>query len=95
MVLLYAAEWDSEESARQYFAAYREILRKKWKKMTVDIESADAVTGTGDDGRFELRRKGAIVTSVEGRCRTGGTVRGRFRRALALGRTLGCATLTL
>ena len=34
--------------------------------MTVDAETADRIAGTGDDGRFELRRTGAIVTSVEG-----------------------------
>ena len=28
--------------------------------------ATDLVTGTGDDGRFELRRTGAVVTSVEG-----------------------------
>jgi hypothetical protein len=66
VVLLYAAEWDSEESARRYFAAYRGALEKKWKKMSVASETADFVTGSGDDGRFELRRQGAIVTSVEG-----------------------------
>jgi hypothetical protein len=65
-VLLYAVEWDSEESGRRYFAAYREALEKKWKKMSVASETADFVTGSGDDGRFELRLKGAIVTSVEG-----------------------------
>ena len=41
-------------------------MRKKWKNMTVASEAADSLTGTGDDGRFELHRKGAIVTSVEG-----------------------------
>jgi hypothetical protein len=66
VVLLYAAEWDSEESASRYCAAYREVLEKKWKKMSVASETADSVTGSGDDGRFDLRRKGAIVTSVEG-----------------------------
>jgi len=65
-VLLYAVEWDSEDSARQYFAAYREILQKKWKRLSVDAESADEVTGTGDEGRFELRRAGKVITSVEG-----------------------------
>ncbi len=65
-VLLYAVEWDSEESASQYFAAYREILQKKWKNVSVNSESADGVTGTGDDGRFELRRAGTMVTSMEG-----------------------------
>jgi hypothetical protein len=66
IVLLYAVEWDSEDAGRQYFAAYRAQLAKKWKQMTVATETADAVTGTGDDGRFELRRKGAVVTSMEG-----------------------------
>ena len=28
--------------------------------------TADSADGTGDDGRFELRREGATVTSVEG-----------------------------
>ena len=66
VVLLYVAEWDSEDAARQYFAAYRWQLAKKWKQMTVAAETGDAVTGTGDDGRFEVRRKGALVTSMEG-----------------------------
>ena len=66
VVLLYAVEWDSVDAARQYFAAYRAQLSKKWKQMTVATESDDAVTGAGDDGRFELRRKGAVVTSMEG-----------------------------
>jgi hypothetical protein len=65
-VLLYAVEWDSEESARRYFAFYKEALGKKWKKLTVRAETADSADGTGDDGRFELRRDGATVTSVEG-----------------------------
>ena len=66
VVLLYASEWDSEDAARQFFAAYQEILRKKWKKITFSPESPDAVTGVGDNGRFDLRRKGTLVTSVEG-----------------------------
>jgi hypothetical protein len=66
VVLLYAVEWDGEEAAIEYFAAYREALAKKWKKMTVATATENAVTGTGDDGRFVLERKGASVTSVEG-----------------------------
>jgi hypothetical protein len=65
-VLLYAVEWDSEEMARGYFDAYRQALSKKWKKMRIASEMPDCLTGTGDDGRFELRRKGAVVTSMEG-----------------------------
>lgn len=65
-VLLYAAEWDSEDAARDYFDAYRQAMAKKWKKMEITAETPDTLTGTGDDGRFELRRKGAVVTSMEG-----------------------------
>jgi len=66
IVLLYAVQWDSPEVARRYFAAYRQVLAKKWKKLTVSSETADAVTGTGDDGGFELRCQGTTVTSTEG-----------------------------
>ncbi len=66
VVLLYAVEWDSDDSARQYFAAYREILGKKWKAISVTTDTGDSVTGLGDDGAFELRRDGPIVTCVEG-----------------------------
>jgi hypothetical protein len=66
VALLYASEWDTDEAARQYFAVYRVSMQKKWKKMTVATDSRDALAGEGDDGRFELRRAGAVVTSVEG-----------------------------
>lgn len=66
VVLLYAAQWDSPEIAGRYFQTYQQVLAKKWKKMKITSETADAVTGTGDDGRFELRCKGPLVTSVEG-----------------------------
>ena len=66
VVLLYATEWDSEQSARLYFEAYRGAMAKKWKKMEVAEETADLVRGSGDDGRFVLTRKGPVVTSVEG-----------------------------
>jgi hypothetical protein len=66
VVLLYAVEWDSPEIARAYFQAYRQALQKKWKQMRIASEAPDLLTGTGDDGRFELRCQGAIVTSMEG-----------------------------
>ncbi len=66
VMLFYVSEWDSESSARQFLAAYRASMQKKWKKMTVSTETADMVEGEGDDGRFELRINGAIVTSIEG-----------------------------
>ena len=66
VVLLYAVQWDSPDMARRYFEAYRQALAKKWKKMDVSAETADSVSGTGDDGRFELQRRDKVVTSVEG-----------------------------
>lgn len=66
VVLLYAAEWDTEDAAREYFRAYRRQLQKKWKEFRLTSETEDAIEGSGDDGRFHLRRKGAVVTSVEG-----------------------------
>ena len=66
VVLLYAVEWDTEEAARKYFAAYRTQLQKKWKQFHATSETEDAIDGTGDDGHFQLRRKGAVVTSIEG-----------------------------
>jgi hypothetical protein len=66
VVLLYAVEWDTEDAAREYFADYRRQLGKKWKRMTVTAEQPDSLDGTGDNGRFQLRRKGSVVTSVEG-----------------------------
>jgi hypothetical protein len=66
VALLYSVEWDSEESARRYFSFYKDALARKWKRVSVEAESADFAGGSGDDGRFELRRTGAIVTSVEG-----------------------------
>jgi len=66
VVLLYAVEWDTEDAARQYFVAYRRQLEKKWKKTTIAAERPDSIDGMGDNGKFELRRAGRIVTSVEG-----------------------------
>ncbi len=65
-VLQYAVDWDDEDAARRYYVAYRTQLTKKWKLIQIGSESADVVNGTGDDGRFELRRTGTRVTSVEG-----------------------------
>jgi hypothetical protein len=66
VVLVYSSEWDSDDSARDFFNAYRGAMQKKWKKMAIASETADRVAGTGDDGGFVLERKGALVTSIEG-----------------------------
>lgn len=66
VVLTYAAEWDDPAVARRYFQLYGELLGKKWKKIAVTEESADRISGQGDDGYFLLRLAGNVVTSVEG-----------------------------
>lgn len=65
-VLLYASEWDSPESARQMFDAYRAVLKGKWKAMRVATDTASCLTGTGDDGEFEVTLSGTRVSAVEG-----------------------------
>jgi len=66
VVLLYSAQWDTSETARRYFNDYRQVLAKKWKHLKIASETANAVTGEGDDGRFELRLDGVRITSMEG-----------------------------
>lgn len=65
-VLLYASEWDTEENAARMFDAYQKVLKGKWKNYRPAPDGAAAVNGEGDDGRFELRRNGVRITSVEG-----------------------------
>jgi hypothetical protein len=65
-VLEYASEWDSEEQAANFFAAYRKILQGKWTRCDIAIDTPLAFAGTGDNGYFVTRLKGGIVSSVEG-----------------------------
>jgi hypothetical protein len=65
-MLLYASEWDSEEQAAAYFAAYHKILRGKWKRCDPTVDSATAFKGLGDNGYFLTQLNGNFVTSVEG-----------------------------
>lgn len=65
-VLLYASDWDESASARRFFTLYREVLRKKWKRIEVSSEGPDTLAGVGDDGHFLVRRRGASVSSMEG-----------------------------
>jgi hypothetical protein len=65
-VLEYASQWDSPETAAQYFAAYHKILRGKWKHLDVSAEEATVFAGLGDDGYFVTKLTGDVVSSVEG-----------------------------
>jgi hypothetical protein len=65
-VLAYASEWDSPEVARRFFELYRQVLKGKWKQMTLRGDVPNRVEGAGDDGNFVLRLEGTVVTSLEG-----------------------------
>jgi hypothetical protein len=65
-VLEYASEWDSEEQAANFFAAYEKILQAKWRHCDVSTHGATAFAGTGDNGYFVTRLVGSTVSSVEG-----------------------------
>jgi hypothetical protein len=65
-VLEYASEWDSDDTAREYFAVYSESLPKKWKRFEPKVRSTDLLAGLGDTGHFVTSRKGRIVSSIEG-----------------------------
>ncbi|MGH9628465.1 MAG: hypothetical protein ACRD7E_09025, partial [Bryobacteraceae bacterium] len=65
-VLRYASIWEDRESAEKMFAAYKAILKGKWKNMRIAAETGDSLSGEGDDGYFYLRLAGTTVSSVEG-----------------------------
>jgi hypothetical protein len=65
-ILLYASEWDSPESAQNFFSLYERVLLGKWKHMQVDSRTPTEIKGTGDSGRFVVRIAGTGVQSIEG-----------------------------
>ncbi len=66
VILRYVSQWDSPESARDFFHFYPRALGKKWKKLEIASQNEDTVSGTGDDGYFVVKLTGAVVSSVEG-----------------------------
>jgi hypothetical protein len=66
VILRYVSQWDSPESARDFFRFYPRALGKKWKKLEIAVQNDDTVSGTGDDGYFVVKLTGAVVSSVEG-----------------------------
>lgn len=64
--LVYASQWDSPETAAEYFAAYKKVLHSKWRHLNEQTDSKDTFKGTGDNGYFETHLEKDRVTSVEG-----------------------------
>jgi hypothetical protein len=65
-LLVHVSEWDSPEAARDFFLAYQQVLKGKWKRMSVTAASEAAVAGRGDTGDFLLQISGTRVQAVEG-----------------------------
>jgi hypothetical protein len=65
-VLLYTSEWKDSSVASEYFRLYQRVLKGKWQTFTTTEESPSRVSGSGDDGGFELRLEGLKVLSIEG-----------------------------
>jgi ribosomal protein L32E len=65
-VLGVASTWESPESARKYFDAYRKVMRGKWKKLEIANETPEAVEGQGDSGYFRVWIDGVTVNQIEG-----------------------------
>jgi hypothetical protein len=65
-LLSFVAEWDSAESARDFFEAYQTVLSKKWKKIDAREKTPSRSAGTGDRGEFVVTLKGTTVEAMEG-----------------------------
>lgn len=65
-VLAYVSQWDSDERAADFFAAYQKILRAKWKRCDFSQMKPNVIAGTGDNGYFITRLAGNTVSSIEG-----------------------------
>lgn len=66
VVLLYASEWRDAPAARRMFDGYRKVLAGKWKQMKVATENGNLITGSSEDGLFQLWLDGTRVVSIEG-----------------------------
>lgn len=65
-VLAFAINWDSPESARQFFADYRKVLKKKSKDCDFNEDSETELAGRNEYGSFNVRLNEGRFESVEG-----------------------------
>lgn len=65
-VLDYASQWDTPDSADEFFDVYKTILRKKWLHCEPSINQKTIFAGSGDNGYFVAHVHRNIVFSVEG-----------------------------
>jgi len=66
VVLAFAAAWDSEQSAKEYFNEYRQVLRGKSKMLEMASDTDSSLEGRADTGYFRVWLAGATVNHLEG-----------------------------
>ena len=66
LLLTYVSEWESPEAATRYFAAYRQVLRGKWKSLEPGDDTPNSFSGRSEDGYFLVTLAGTQVLSREG-----------------------------
>lgn len=65
--LVYISQWQDENAAQAFFAAYRKsILPVKLKNLVLRQDAESLATGKADDGYFRIERRGREVTVLEG-----------------------------
>jgi hypothetical protein len=64
--LVFATEWDSEDSAVAFLNAYEHVIEKKWKSVDKGDQDATHVSGKSEDGYYRVERRGRTVLSREG-----------------------------
>jgi hypothetical protein len=63
--LIYISEWADDGAAKQFFAAYQDILRAKAKMVEVTANSDNEFNGRNENGYFSVTRNGKQVTARE------------------------------
>jgi hypothetical protein len=66
LMLIYVSEWSDEAAASRYLAAYRQVLRGKWKQVEMADGGGGGFSGKSEDGYFMVARDGKRVLSEEG-----------------------------
>ncbi len=64
--LVFATEWDSEDSAVAFLNAYQSVIEKKWKRVDSGDHDALHISGKSEDGYYRVERRGKMVLSREG-----------------------------
>jgi hypothetical protein len=66
VAFVYSSQWADDKSAAEFFAAYKDILTKKWKRTVFAQAKPNLLSGTSEDGSFTVRLEGARISSIEG-----------------------------